>query len=165
MARTRSLRNANTIEYPIYRLKGEPIVVDRIMFVAGLPIDDLRVKKATLGARRLHSSIEMSNPGAICWSFADLIRSLKGQENWFIDRAGDTFKYVKTQSVMLKTHKIKGIQLMETHSLIVLDGIDTPFLQPRPSQAKYARVIYYKGYPLEILEFTNSFLKPGSKKV
>ena len=162
---TKWLRNLSSIEYPIYRLSGEPIVIDKVVFVNGLPIDDLRVKKSTLGERRLHTKIKMSKFNQMCWSFSDLIMSLKGQENWFIDRIGNTFKYVKTTSTRMITHKISKVHLMETYCLVVLEDIDSPFLQPRPPRAKYARVIYYKGHPLEIVGFSNEFIKPGSKKV
>lgn len=161
----RYLRNLKNIAFPVYKLDGEPFVVDKVVFVNGLPIDDLNIKKPTLGERRLHSPIDLRKITKVCEDVPDIIRSLKGQENWFIDKFGQTFKYVRTAKHKLVSHKVNKIDLRETYCIVTLQGVDYPFLEPRPPLAAFARVLYYNDAPWIILEYESEKSKPGLKKV
>jgi hypothetical protein len=165
ISQTRNLRNLKDIEFPVYNLSGEPIAIDKVLFLSGKPIDDLRVKKDTLGERRLHTSITMHPINKACTSISDIIRVLKGQETWFIDKYGEVFKYIKTTQVATKSHKVKKIIKLETHCIVYLEGISYPFLEPRPPALPYARVIYYSEAPWIIVDYEQTVTKPGTKKV
>ena len=165
MEKTRYLLNLKNIQFPIYKIYGEPIVIDKVVFVNGLPIDDLRIRKPTLGERRLHSAIDLKPIKHVCENVTDLIKALKGQENWFIDKFGLSFKYVKTNKLALRSHKVNKIDLRETYCVVYLQGIDTPFMEPRPPPTAYARVLYYREAPWLIYEYQTEMIGPGTKKV
>lgn len=159
------LRNFTTIKFPIFKLDGEPMTVHNVVFDNGQPIDDLNIEAPTLGVRRIKSKIDFKKLNKACLDMADLINSLKGQDNWFIDNFGTAFKYVRTDNQKVITHKVKKFIKLETHSIVFLEGIDYPFFLPRPVNAKYARVLYYKHVPWIILGYTNEFYKSTFKKV
>jgi hypothetical protein len=165
LLQNRYLRNLKNIEFPVYKLDGEPIEIGKVLFVNGFPIDDLNIKKPTLALRRLHSKIEFKKISNLCMSVADIIRSLKGQENWFIDNYGLCFKYVRTSRELVKSHKVTKVSLRETYCIVTLDGVDYPFIEPRPPIQEYARVLYYKDAPWLILEYTKDKIPTSTKKV
>jgi hypothetical protein len=141
------------------------MVMHNVVFDNGQPIDDRNINAPSLGVRRLKSKIKFKKLNKTCTDIVDIINSLKGQDNWFIDHLGTWFKYNRTEHSKVVTHRIKKLIKLETHSLLFLDGIDYPFFIPRPISAKYARVLYYKSVPWVILEYTNEYYKSTSKKV
>jgi len=164
-SQNRYLRNLKNIQFPVYKADGEPIEINKVLFVNGFPIDDLTVKKPTLALRRLHSKINLKGINRACLDVADIIRSLKGQENWFIDSYGKCFKYVKTARHKVASHKIVKIDLRDTYCIVSLQGIDVPFIEPRPPELQFARVLYYHAAPWLILEYNSERIPTSTKKV
>lgn len=141
------------------------MVINNIVFDNGRPIDDLNVPSDRLGIRRLKSYHRLKKLLRVTFDLPHLIKRLEGQENWFIDLEGNIFKYVKTTTQRVVTHKILSSKYNNTCSLLKLEGIDYPFIWPRPCGYKYARVLYYNNIPWLILFVTDTFVKPGTKKV
>ncbi len=159
------LRNFTTIDFPVFKLEGEPMVVHNLVFDNGQPIDDRNINAPSLGMRRLKSKFDLKKLNKACLDITDLINSLKGQDNWFIDNLGVHFKYVRTSNEKVITYPVRSIVKLETHSIIFLHGVDYPFLLKRPVNAQYARVLHYGPVPWIVLEYTNENYKSTFKKV
>lgn len=54
---------------------------------------------------------------------------------------------------------------METYCVIKLEGIDFPFVLPRPPSGSFAKVLYLGDFPWKILEIVPSRVKRTVKKV
>jgi hypothetical protein len=150
--------------YPAFRLHQEPIYIDGLLFVEGRVIDDTNVPKTTLGHRRLLSGHEMAPIRMVREDDIALIKD-NGDNNWYLDYNGSVFKYRRTRQETIVSHKITKIIKKDFYSLVLLKDVNFPILVKRPPVELFARVLYYKGLPWKIYDYTNEAKKPVRKKV
>jgi len=155
----------SSIRFPVYKLSAEPLLLDGIVFCDGRIIDDRNVKGDTLGERRLRTPLKKARLSTYRGDIIALIKGANATETWYIDYYGKTFCYLKTITEQVKCHRIKKITPMETYSVLSLEGVDFPFVVPRPPTGSFAKVLYYKGFPWKILDIVPVRVKDTCKKV
>lgn len=155
------------IEFPIYLLSADITIqrMDGLVFADGKVLDNLNVNQPTLGLRRLHSPVkELFKLNKRIDGLEEFFRQKK-KIKWFIDTNGQIQEYVKTERAALKCHKIKRVIQKETYSLIMLHGVNTPFVEPRPPETLWAYVLYRRGVPWLLYCFLEEPKKDSWRKI
>jgi hypothetical protein len=93
-------------------------------------VDDQNLPGANLAIRRLqllNSGVKLKQLARAVFFLGDLIK-LATSSTWFIDYAGNVFRYVKSKNVKLTFKKITKILPIKSGGAIVeIDGIPTRF--------------------------------------
>ena len=147
-------RQLKNVVFPVFRLPVEGIEFrDGLLLHQGRVIDDKNQKGETLGIRRAQSPHTLFR---LRKAYSDIVGVLKSKHLYFIDSAGNAFHYKKTEATFIKYHKIKKVEPKETHSLLWLVGIDTPFQlsRPPPEGLYWAGILYYRGFPWKLYEYS-----------
>lgn len=159
-------KQANKINYPIFELPNDNWwTKDGLMYVDNFLIDDKNVKKKTLGARRLSSSMRDFFPlKYIKFNYRELIVS---NHKYYIDNTGIPFIYEKTQFFHVVYYKIKTIQKRQTYSVLWVHGVNFGFELARPPSTKYrfAGIMHYKKLPWFLYNFSIDKQKDKVRKV
>lgn len=155
------------IKFPIYLLPSDITIQrkDGIVFADNKVLDNKNVSQPTLGLRRLHSPVvELFPLRKRITRLEELFRN-KNKIKLFIDTNGDIREYIKTERVDLKCHKIKRVISKGSYSLILLEGINTPFAEPRPPEVLWAYVLYRRGIPWLIHSFLEEPARDTWRKI
>jgi len=155
----------SSIKFPVYKLPAEPLVRNGLVVSEGRLIDDRNVKGDTLGERRLKTTLKKSRISTYKADIISLIKGTNATESWYIDYYGTVFCYRKTRTERVLCHRITKITPMDTYSVLSLEGIDFPFLVPRPPTGSFAQVIYIGDFPWKILNTVPMRVKSTTKKV
>lgn len=154
------------LKYPIYVINTKEVTrVDGLLLDDnGLIIDDKNVKKQTLGARRLGTSM----PNNLCKlnkslsEFKDLLKIAK-PSTVFIDFYGRVFRYEKTKSMPLVYYRVKGVELCNNHTKVWIKGFPSPFICQRPPPTKWIGIILVNELPWIFYEYSTT-KKPRSRR-
>lgn len=160
-------QDIKSIVFPVYALKSEDwYEQDGVLFDGeGSVLDDYNMPGPTLGVRRLQCGrTDLAKLKKAHTNFFSMIQSKK---KIFIDNAGVPFVYEKTINTPLIHHSIKRIELKDTLTLIWFHSVPCPMEVPRPpyGDPRWARILYYKGSPWMIYDFTSSKGKDSFKRV
>lgn len=155
------------IKFPVYSLKSANwYKQDGVLFDEdGTVIDDSNMPGETLGVRRIQCGrTDLTRIKRAYTNFNSMLRSKK---RIFVDSAGVPFVYERTINSPLIHHSIRSIEPKETVCLIWLNKVPYPMSVPRPpyGEARWARILYYKGSPWMIFDFTSERGKDSYKRV
>lgn len=163
----KQFKDIKGIKFPIYTLPSSDWYrQDGVLFINdGKVLDDTNMPGKTLGIRRLQCG--RTDLCRLKNAYTDLSDMLKSKHKIFIDSSGIPFIYNKTYNSPLIHHSVKKIEPKEDHSIVWLNNIPYPMNIPRPpyGDARYARILYYKGYPWIIYDFTVDKGKDSYRRV
>jgi hypothetical protein len=160
----RTLRSYHKIEFPVFKVSDEPLIVDGLVFVNGRVVDDRNVPAETLGQRRLLTPHKLAKIKHLRGNIVELIADNVCVEGWYLDRLGDPFKYKRTKKLKVITHKINKVVYRNTHSILIVDGVNFPILVERPPSGSFTQILYYKEYPWKLYSISDEWKKPTYKK-
>jgi hypothetical protein len=128
--------------------------VDGLLYVDGELVDDRNMPGDSLGKRRLQTPFKSLM--RLRKSADNLIAIVKSGHRCFIDSNGIPFIYEKTESCALKYHKIRKVEGKDLKSVLWLKDVSFPFVVPRPPpiEYKWAGVLYLKGLPWILYEYS-----------
>lgn len=161
---TRTLRSYHKIDFPVFRISDEPVIIDGLVFVDGRVIDDRNIPAETLGQRRLLTSHELAPIKKMRENIIDLIKEKIPVESWYIDRLGKPFKYKRTTRLKIISHKIDKVIYRNTYSIIIVNKVNFPIVLERPPSGSFAQILYYKEYPWKLYSITDEKQKSTFKK-
>jgi hypothetical protein len=147
-------KQLKNLVFPVYRLPKDDLEYrDGLLLHQNRVIDDKNQPGKTLGIRRAQSPHKLFR---LRKAYSDVVGMLKSNHLYFIDSKGNAFHYRKTESTFIKYHKIKRVEYKNTQSLLWLTGIETPFQIPRPPPENlfWVGVLYYRGYPWKLYEYS-----------
>ena len=160
-------RSLSKIKFPVYLLPSDNVFAeDGVVYVDGQVVDDRNMPGSTLGIRRLQSPFRNLVPLKKCVnSFNGVIKNRGNMP--YIDCNGVCFIYEKTEMCSLKYHKILRVDRKDTASSIWLKDIHFAFNIPRPPapEMEWAGVLYFKGLPWKLYDFSEAKLKNTKKKI
>lgn len=163
----KSFKDLGTIRFPVYSLPSSDWYrQDGVLFLDdGRVIDDKNMPGKSLGVRRLQCG--RSDLLKLRRAYLDFNSMIRSKRKVFVDSNGVPFIYEKTFNSPLIHHTIKRIDKKDDVSVLWLNGIAAPFTLPRPpvGDARYARVLYYKGLPWLLYDFTSSRGRDSYKRV
>lgn len=164
----KDIKSIRNVKFPLYSVPSNNFdVIDGVCFVDGFAIDDLNMKGESIGVRRLQSRrsdlYKLKSP---INTLGELIRTKK---NHFISSDGKMFTYEKTGFQQLKYHVIKKFDLRDTFTFLHVQGISVPFELSRPPANRqlisWVRILYYKGYPWMVYDYSHKSGKNSRIKV
>jgi hypothetical protein len=163
----KSFKDINKIKFPVYALPSSDWYrQDGVLFINdGKVLDDSNMPGETLGVRRIQCGRKDLQP--LRRAYTAYPSMLASKKKIFIDSKGTPFIYTKTNTCPLKYHRVKRIELKDDLSTVWLEDIPNPFTIPRPpyGDARYARVLYFNGYPWLIYDFALQRGKDSFKRV
>ena len=157
-------KNQSLIKYPVYILPSNTwYSKDGIVLLDQKVLDDKNQSGETLGLRRMQTplkNLHRIHRMAVSW-----IAIIKSEHKHFIDSRGMCFTYIKTLLVELRYVPIKEVIKKEKNCILKI--ANAQFIVPRPpySDLKYAGVLYHKGYPWVLYNYSELKLKTGRRKV
>ena len=164
----KTIKTIKKLRFPLYPLPNNNwYEQDGIVFIDNQVVDDLNRPGESIGLRRLQSNrddlFKLRNP---VFTIKDLIRF---KHLNFISSCGKPFTYEKTGFQQLKYHFIDKFDLRDTFTFVWLRGISVPLEIARPpsnpDEADWARVLYYKGFPWMLYDFSKHEGKGSRIKV
>lgn len=160
-------KDLNSIRFPVYSIPSDDWYrQDGVLFIDdGKVLDDSNMPGETLGIRRIQCG--RTDLCKLKRAYLDFNLMLRSKKTLFIDSNGVPFKYVKSINSKLVHHAIYRIEQKDDHSILRLVGIPFPFTLPRPprNEARYARVLYYKGMPWTVYDFVVERGKDSFRRV
>tara|TARA_B100000963_G_scaffold334570_1_gene327886 strand:+ start:807 stop:1286 length:480 start_codon:yes stop_codon:yes gene_type:complete len=154
------------ITWPVYVLHSDEIVVrDGLLYCDTQIVDDKNMKGTTLGQRRLQSPHKnLYRLKVMIEGFQDFVHH-KGSN--YIDTKGIYFKWVKTKTCNIISHKIDKIEKRDIATLIWCKDIPFPFFVKRPPEARlrYASVLYMGKQPSILYSFSETKQKKTWRKI
>ena len=139
---------------------------DGIVYVDGHIVDDRNMPGKTLGMRRIQTPFRNLLPlRKSVNSFNGVIKNSGNRS--YIDSKGVYFTYEKTETCTVKYHEIKKVDRKDTGSIVWFKGINFSFDIPRPPDPdmKWAGVLYFKGLPWKLYDFSDTKLKNRKVKI
>lgn len=161
----KTVQNYHTINFPVFKLPGEPQLVDGLLVSEGRLIDDTNVEGNTLGARRLKSPVKLSIIKTYRKDLVDLIKDSMSTEEWYIDYIGNVFRYRKTTTEKVRCHKITSIMYRDTYSIITVKGVNFPIIVDSPPTGSYAKILYFGDFPWKLYDIVPEVVPAAFKKV
>ena len=163
----KEFKDIKNIQYPVYAIPSSDwYYQDGVLFLDdGKVLDDTNMPGATLGIRRLQCG--RKDLCRIRRAFPDYQSMLMSKHKTFIDSGGEPFIYRKTINSPLIHHEISRIELKEDCTVVWLKLVPYPFKLPRPpyGDARWARVLYFKGSPWLIYDLATTKGKDTYKRV
>ena len=160
-------RSLSKINFPAYILPSDNIwKEDGIVYVDGLVVDDRNMPSKSLGIRRLQTPFRDLLPlRKSVNSFNGIIKNMGN--TCYMDSKGTIFIYEKTEMCSLEYHRIQRIDRKDTGSILWLKGIHFSFDIPRPPSPEmvWAGVLYFKGLPWKLYDFSETKLNKTKKKI
>ena len=161
-----SYRQIDKIQFPVYVLPSSNWdTIDGLFYVDRILVDDKNMPGETLGKRRLQTPFKDLLP--LKRAADNLLAIIKSGHKCFIDSKGVPFIYEKTENCALKYHKIRKVEKKDSASVLWLKGFTFPFVVPRPPPIEYtwAGVLYLKGLPWVLYEYSISKQKDTRRKI
>ena len=163
----KQFQDIKTIKFPVYALGSTDWYrQDGVLFIdSGEVLDDKNMPGESLGIRRIQCGRkDLHRLKKAYLSFHDMLQSKKST---FIDSNGTPFVYKRNINSPLIHHSISKIEPKDDHSIIWLKKIEYPMTVPRPpyGDARYARVLYYRGHPWMIYDFVMEKGKDSHRRV
>jgi uncharacterized protein (UPF0248 family) len=156
-----------TIKFPVYRLPSDDwYTQDGVLFINnGEVLDDRNMPGKTLGIRRIQCG--RKDLFRLKRAYTDFPSMLQSRHITFIDSAGVPFIYKKEFNSSLIYHRVLKVEPKDDHSIVWLKDIPYPISIPRPplTEARWARVLYFKGRPWIIYDFPLNKGKDSFKRV
>ena len=163
-----TLRNVHKIKFPVYKLPSENWdSSDGLVFMEGLVLDDRNMEGETLGIRRLQTPFQKSL-FQLTKSFPSFVSlALQRSGSCYIDSRGTCFIYEKTTFCHVKYHRVSQVYKKDYVSTLKLKGIRNTFQIPRPPPdgTEWAGVLYYRGLPWKLFDFSKTRKEDIRKKV
>lgn len=160
-------QDIKNIVFPVYKLQEASwYTQDGVLFNGDDKVlDDTNMPGATLGIRRLQCG--RKDLYRLRRAYPDFASLLQSKATCFIDSKGTPFVYTKTMTSPLIHHRVSKIELKDTCTVVTLANIPYAFKLPRPPYGDpvWARVLYYKGAPWLIYDFTSVKGKDTHKRV
>lgn len=160
-------KEIHKIAFPVFKLDSENIeYLDGILFLDGQVLDDRNQCGKTLGVRRLQTPYK--NLYELRASINGVVGLAKQAGNKaYIDSKGRVFIYEKSLICRLIYHKITRIERKDIASVIHLKGVKQPFEVPRPpvAEIEWAGVLYFRGLPWKLYEFSEDCKPTTHKKI
>jgi hypothetical protein len=160
-------RSLSKIKFPAYFLPSDNVwKEDGIVYVDGRIVDDRNIPSKSLGIRRLKTPFRDLLPlQKSINSFTGIVKNTGNTV--YIDSAGNIFLYEKTVMCKVKYHKIHRVDKKDTASVLWVKGINFGFDIPRPPspEMEWVGVLYFKGLPWKLYEFSEVKLKDTNKKI
>ena len=163
----KQFQDIKSIKFPVYLLPSTDWYrQDGMLFIDdGRVLDDKNMPGLSIGIRRLQCGrTDLYKLKKAYLDFGSLIQSSK---KIFIDSDGIPFIYRRTVNSPLIHHKISKVEYKDTHSIIWFKNINYPMSVPRPpyGDAVYARLLYFKGLPWMIYDFSREKGKDSYRRV
>lgn len=160
-------KDIKTIRFPVYPLPSvDWYTQDGVLFIDdGKVLDDKNMPGDSLGIRRLQCG--RTDLCRLKKAFTDFQSMLKSKHKIFIDSNGSPFVYRRTINSPLVHHTVDRVEPKGDHSIVWLKNINHPITIPRPpyGDARYARILYYNGFPWLIYDFTMERGKDSYRRV
>ena len=160
-------KDIKTIEFPVYPLPSvDWYMQDGVLFIDdGKVLDDKNMPGDSLGIRRIQCG--RTDLCKLKKAFTDFQSMLKSKHKIFIDSKGSPFVYKRTINSPLIYHTVDRIEPKGDCSIVWLKNINHPISVPRPpyGEARYARILYYKGFPWLIYDFSIERGKDSYRRV
>jgi len=153
------------VVFPIFALRSEDYWVrDGLLFIDNLVVDDKNQSGTSIGIRRLHTPHKLYPITRTCFSFMQLIKSTPRAA--YIDSKGAIFSYEKTQFMSVKSIRIKKTILKDTHTVVILRGINFRIATERPPLGKeWAQILYRDNSPWMLYSFSEKDLGTLKRKI
>lgn len=161
----KGMTDYNKITWPVFVIHAEPELIDGLLWIEDQIVDDTNMSGKTLGERRLQTPMKSIYP--LRYMIEDEIAMSKHRGKLFIDSAGKVVIQQKTETLELIYHKVKKIDLKEIASVVWFKDIPFPFIErrPPPSDHTWAGILYKKGLPWKIWEYTTKQKKNTWRKM
>ena len=160
-------KNLKDVTFPVFLLGSSNWDLrDGLLFLDGVLLDDQNMPGKTLGQRRLQSPFKSLYP--LKKGIMQPVGILKQAGNKaYIDSIGKLFVYEKTIMAVLKFQKIRRVEKRETYSLLWVSNVSYPFEIPRPpdSENKWVGILYIKGFPWLLYQYSRERLKDTRRKI
>lgn len=153
-----TIKDINKVCFPVYTIPKTPELgfIDGKLLCNGRVLDDRNLPGETLGQRRVHLNPQTKAP--IQYTINSIVELVKFRNNYnFIDNKGRPFVYNKSVNVTIKYKKIKRVDRKTTASVLYVEGCNHGITIPRPPipTMKYAGIIFYKGAPVTLYEYSS----------
>ena len=161
-----SYRQIDKLRFPVFVLPSSNWeTVDGLLYVDRILVDDKNMPGDSLGKRRLQTPFKNLLP--LKRAANNLLAIIKSNYKCFIDSNGVPFIYEKTENCSLKYHRIRKIEQKDSASVLWLKDLSFPFVVPRPPplDCKWAGVLYLKGLPWILYEYSVSKEKDTRRKI
>lgn len=139
---------------------------DGVLFIDdGKVLDDYNMPGDTLGIRRLQCGrLDLCK---LKRAYIDFSSMLQSKKRVFIDSSGIPFIYKRSITSPLIHHSITRVEPKEDHSIVWMKNINYPMSIARPpyGDARYARVLYFGGFPWIIYDFSMERGKDSFRRV
>lgn len=163
----KQFKDIKSIRFPVYCLPSSDwYSQDGVLFIDGAKVlDDKNMPGKSLGIRRIQSGRQ--DLCRLKKAYTDFSSMLKSKRKIFIDSNGVPFIYNRTLHSPLVHHQIKRIEPKDSCSIVWLKNIPSPMIIERPpvAEVRWARVLYYKGSPWLIYDFTLERGKDSYRRV
>jgi hypothetical protein len=163
----KQFKDLKTIKFPVYALPSKDwYTQDKVLFINdGKVLDDKNMPGSSLGVRRLQCG--RKDLCRLKTAYPDFQSMIASKKNTFIDSNGTPFIYRKTVNSPLIHHAVLKIDPRDDCSIVWFRNINCPMSIPRPpyGDARWARVLYYKGSPWFIYDFTTERGKDSYRRV
>ena len=163
----KQFQDIKNIKFPVYPLSSTDwYTQDGMLFIEdGMVLDDKNMPGATLGIRRIQCG--RTDLYKLKKAYLDFSSMLQSNKKIFIDSNGVPFVYKRTINSPLIYHTISKVDYKDTHSIIWFKNISYPMSIPRPpyQEAIYARILYFKGFPWMIYDFSKEKGKDSFRRV
>ena len=163
----KQFKDIKNIKFPVFVLPSSDWYrQDGVLFIDdGKVLDDRNMPGATLGIRRLQCG--RTDLCRLKRAYLDFNSMLKSKHRIFIDSNGIPFIYRRTVNSPLVYHQIHKIESKDDHSIVWFKTIGYPMSIPRPpyGDARFARLLYFKGYPWLLYDFSKEKGKDSFRRV
>lgn len=160
-------QDIKTIRFPVYALpSADWYIQDGVLFIDdGKVLDDKNMPGNSLGVRRIQCG--RKDLCKLKKAYTDFQSLIKSKHKIFLDNDGTPFIYKRTINSPLIHHTVTKVENKQDHSIVWLSNVNHPITIPRPpyGDARYARVLYYKGFPWLIYDFVTYRGKDSYKRV
>lgn len=148
------------LRFPVYRLPSEPSEENGVRFFETLShltgdtsitvVDDLKIKKPTLGLRRLalrKKNIKLFNFKTAVYTIGDMVRLNTESSTMWLDSEGKLFKLPKSTMYKIEFRKITNIYQKVGYVILVLEGEVQRFRSVYgPPSSHYGALILVNGH-------------------
>lgn len=163
----KQFKDINSIRFPVFALPSvDWYRQDGVLFIDdGKVLDDTNMPGPSLGIRRIQCG--RTDLQKLKKAYTDFNSMIKGSNRIFIDSNGTPFVYKKTINAPLVHHMITSVTPSGDHSVVRFKNIIYPMSIPRPpyGDARWARILYFKGSPWMIYDFVTDKGKDSFKRV